>query len=75
MIELDEGMFAPVQPGESESRTLGCRHRNACHCKDNRAPKVCALVRSDHVCLAPPATWRIHYRRLRVLQEVEDAAK
>ena len=45
---------APLNPLDSEKQTVSCRHTNPDICAKNGLPKVCALVRVDKMCLAPP---------------------
>jgi hypothetical protein len=52
----------PVQPGETDAQTIGCKHSNKLNCGRNGMPKVCALVREDGMCLAPPSSWVRYYR-------------
>lgn len=59
----------PLLTQDSEVQTLGCRHTNPDICSKHSLPKVCAFVRSDGLCLAPPTTWAKQYRKLRLLQE------
>jgi hypothetical protein len=64
--------FAPIQPGETESQTIGCRHSNKLTCGRNGIPCVCALVREDGMCLAPPSSWVRLYRG--AVAEMEERA-
>ena len=57
----------PLLPEDSETRTVGCRHTNADICKKYQLDSVCAFVRQDGMCTAPPSTWAKQYRRLKVL--------
>jgi hypothetical protein len=65
--------FNPVQPGETESKTIGCRHGNRLNWGRNGIPNVCALVRGDGICLAPPSSWTSYYRKLVNAREEEGA--
>jgi hypothetical protein len=62
----------PVQPSENETQTIGCRHGNKLNCGRNSTPKVCALVRDDGRCLAPPSSWVRFYRGLVAMREEEE---
>ena len=55
---------APLQPLDSEKQTEGCRHANPDFCAKNRLPKVCAFVRADKICLAPPHFWGKQFKKL-----------
>ncbi len=52
---------APLQPGNSAPVTVSCRHTNPDICKKNGMPQLCALVRRDEMCHAPPASWAKQY--------------
>jgi len=54
----------PLCEGDSEASTVGCRHTNADICAKNAMDGVCAFVRSDGMCIAPPVTWPKQYRKL-----------
>ena len=56
---------APLNPLDSETQTLGCRHTNSDICAKNGLPKVCALVRADNLCFAPPMTWPKQFQKLK----------
>jgi hypothetical protein len=56
---------APLTSLDSETLTLGCRHTNSDICAKNALPKVCALVRADNLCLAPPMTWPKQFQKLK----------
>ena len=56
---------APLNPLDSETQTLGCRHTNSDICAKNGLPKVCALVRADKLCFAPPMTWPKQFQKLK----------
>ena len=59
---------APLEPTDSATQTVGCRHTNPDICAKNGMPSVCALVRSDGLCLAPPLSWPKQYQKLLQLQ-------
>lgn len=59
----------PLDPRDSEARTFGCRHTNADICKKYRMATVCAFVRADAMCDAPPLSWGKQYRKLKLLNE------
>ena len=60
-----EKFHAPLQPGDSPAETVGCRHTNPDICRKNAMPSVCAFVREDGRCYAPPASWPKQYKALR----------
>ena len=49
---------------DSEKQTFGCRHTNPDFCAKNRLPKLCAFVRKDKICFAPPSSWPKQFRKL-----------
>ena len=55
----------PLQEGDSETQTVGCRHTNPDICAKNSMPGKCAFVSSDGICLAPPRSWKLQYSKLR----------
>jgi hypothetical protein len=62
--EQAERFHAPLQPGDTEAKTVGCRHTNPDICGKN-GMDVCAFVRADGVCHAPPRSWSAQFLRLR----------
>lgn len=54
----------PLLPGDTEKQTLGCRHTNPDICSKNSLDTVCAFVRRDGKCLAPPTSWAKQFRKL-----------
>jgi hypothetical protein len=63
---------AALNEADTETTTLSCRHTNPDICAKNQMPKVCAFVRADGMCTAPPASWPKQFRRLRLLQSVRN---
>jgi len=55
---------APLQAGDSPTVTVGCRHTNPDICRKHGMPSVCAFVREDGKCYAPPASWPKQFRAL-----------
>jgi hypothetical protein len=60
-----EAFHKPLQPGDTRTLTVGCRHNNPDHCMKNGLPKVCAFVRADGICQSPPKSWPKQYQKLR----------
>ena len=56
---------APLNALDSETQTVGCRHTNSDICAKNGLPKVCALVRADKMCFAPPVSWPKQFQKLK----------
>ncbi len=55
---------APLQPGDSVETTVSCRHTSPDVCGKNSMEKICAFVRDDGMCLAPPASWKKQFAKL-----------
>lgn len=58
----------PLQAGESEVLTFGCRHSNPDICAKHSMPGVCAFVAKDSICKLPPVTWKKLYAELIAIQ-------
>lgn len=56
----------PLQNGDTENRTVGCRHTNPDICAKHSLEGVCAFSRIDGFCLAPPMSWPKQFRKLQV---------
>ncbi len=56
---------APLRPKDTPEQTVGCRHTQPNICAKNGLPKVCAFVRTDKMCMAPPATWKKQFLKLK----------
>lgn len=55
---------APLQPGDTEVITVGCRANNPNICKNNGIPDICAFEREDGVCQSPSKAWKKQYYKL-----------
>jgi hypothetical protein len=55
----------PLHAGDSETQTVGCRRTNPETCMKHSLPTVCAFVRADGICLEPPISWPMRYRKLK----------
>ncbi len=65
-VMRSENVFhAPLHPLDTEKQTYGCRHTNPDICAKNALPKVCALVRKDKICYAPPKSWVKQFQKLK----------
>jgi hypothetical protein len=64
-MKNEAAYHAPLQPRDSETQTVGCRHTQPDICAKNGLPKVCALVRADKICYAPPRTWPKQFLKLK----------
>ena len=54
----------PLQEGDNLLQTKGCRHTRPELCSKHSLRDVCALVRKDEICKAPPATWKKQFSKL-----------
>lgn len=64
--QITSSFHEPLKPGDNAEKTVGCRHTQPEICGKNRMPKVCAFVRDDGVCLAPPASWKKQFLKLKL---------
>lgn len=55
---------APLNPEDSDKKTLGCRHTAPDICGKNMMQDVCAFVREDEMCQAPPMSWVKQFHKL-----------
>ena len=55
---------AALQPEDTAERTFGCRASNPDACGKHGMRLVCAFVREDGLCLAPPRSWAKQYPKL-----------
>lgn len=55
----------PLHPLDTEKQTFGCRHTNSDICSKNGLAKVCALVRADKLCSAPPTSRPEQFQKLK----------
>jgi len=62
----------PLNELDTPDLTFGCRHTNPDNCRNNLLPNVCAFVRDDFICQAPPMTWKRQYEKL---LKQDDASK
>lgn len=61
---------APLHPLDTEIQTYGCRHTNPVICGKHSLPAVCAFVRENNICLAPPLSWPKQYKKLKDTQDI-----
>lgn len=60
---------APLQIGDMENETIGCRHTNPDICGSNFLEGICAFTRDDHVCKKPSSAWKKQYSKLLMMDE------
>lgn len=56
---------APLNPGDTETQTYGCRANNPDICKNCFVDNVCAFTSKDHICKAPSTKWKKYYTQLK----------
>ena len=56
---------APLNQGDTETQTYGCRANNPDICKNCYVEGVCAFVSDDKICKAPSAKWKKYYNELK----------
>ncbi len=63
--ELKIPFSAPLNSGDTEVTTFGCRANNADICKNNGIENVCAFASVDHICKEPSRAWKKRYNDLK----------
>ena len=56
---------SPLQQGDTESVTVGCRANNPDICANNSMQGVCAFVSDDGLCRKPSRAWKKQYEKLK----------
>ena len=56
---------APLNEGDTEFQTYGCRANNPDICKNCYIEGVCAFSSDDAICKAPSARWKKYYYQLK----------
>jgi hypothetical protein len=54
----------PLHSKDAENMTFGCRQVKPENCGKNSLRDICAFVREDNTCLAPPRSWRRRFKEL-----------
>ncbi len=67
--ELCVGFNAPLNEGDTETQTYGCRQNNPNICGRNGIPGICAFASDDNICKQPSKTWKKKYYELLESQE------
>ena len=57
---------APLQDGDTEETTVGCRANNPDICRNNGIPGICAFECVDGICKAPSKAWKKQFQKLRM---------
>ncbi len=56
---------APLQDGDTEGMTLGCRANNPDICANNGLDNICAFASPDGMCRRPSRAWKKQYETLK----------
>ena len=64
----------PLEPQDTDTKTVGCRHTNPDICSKHSMSSVCAFARGDGMCLAPPKSWPKQFKKLVQLRGDDEAA-
>jgi len=56
---------APLNAGDSETTTYGCRANNPDICRNNGIEGVCAFASDDGICKEPSRAWKKKYESLK----------
>lgn len=63
--ELRFSLKAPLNEGDTEDQTYGCRANNPDICKNCYIPGVCAFTSNNKICRAPSAKWKKYFLQLK----------
>lgn len=55
---------APLQEGDTEKQTVGCRANNPDICANNMLPNICAFASLDGICRKPSRAWAKQFKKL-----------
>lgn len=65
MAILKVAFSAPLNEGDSEEQTYGCRQNNPNICGSNGIEGICAFVSEDGICKHPSKAWKKQYQKLK----------
>lgn len=65
MRNIHVKLSAPLNPGDTENQTIGCRANNPDICKYAYLDGVCAFVTEDQICKQPSKAWKKQFEKLR----------
>ena len=63
--ELRFSLKDPLNNGDTENQTFGCRASNPDICKNCYVPNVCAFTSDDKICKSPSAKWKKYFLQLK----------
>lgn len=56
---------APLNIGDTETQTYGCRANNPDICKNCYVDGICAFTTENNICKAPSAKWKKYFLMLK----------
>jgi len=56
---------APLNNGDTETTTYGCRANNPDICSNCYMPNICAFSSKDGICHKPSRAWKKQYQKLK----------
>lgn len=56
---------APLNAGDCELQTVGCRANNPDICRFYMLDGTCAFTRDDHICKQPSRAWKKQFQKLK----------
>lgn len=62
--KLRIGFDSPLNSGDTETQTYGCRANNPDICANNSIPDICAFTSDDCICKKPSRAWKKQYQKL-----------
>ena len=65
MKDIHVDFRAPLNEGDTEQQTIGCRANNPDICANNGIPGVCAFSSEDGICRKPSREWKKQYNALK----------
>lgn len=65
MAALKVAFGAPLNEGDSEEQTYGCRQNNPDICGANGIEGVCAFSSDDGICKRPSKAWKKQFHKLK----------
>lgn len=63
--DLHVPFHAPLNEGDTELQTIGCRANNPDICANNGIPGLCAFSSDDGICRKPSRAWKKKYNDLK----------
>lgn len=64
MNDIKYSFHDPLNAGDTQEKTIGCRHANPNICSKYWRTDVCAYAKKDRICLSPPASWKKQFLKL-----------